>query len=291
MISVIIPSYNRAERIAASAKSVLNQTYKDIELIIVDDGSTDNTKEAVDALNDERVRYIYQENAGACAARNNGIDHANGDYIAFQDSDDEWLPDKLEIQLNTLLKTGADVCFCQMHRHGYDKKEAEYHPNIRAGFVEYRDFLTASLVSTQTIFARKAVLDNVRFDTEIKIRQDHDWIIRAAQNYKIYFIDKPLVEVYLQNDSIGAVKNHNKQIDTMTKFYKKYKPLFREYPEFQIYILNKLGESKTMMNQSSFAEYKKAYQVSGNKKYLLKSVMAKTRILHLYFAVKKKLGK
>ena len=86
MISVIIPTYNRAGTLLAAAQSVLQQTYRDIELIIVDDGSTDDTSKVVSALQDGRVRYIpLGKNRGACAARNRGIDEAKGEYIAFQD--------------------------------------------------------------------------------------------------------------------------------------------------------------------------------------------------------------
>ena len=104
LISVVLPTYNRARCLSRSINSVLNQTFSNLELIIVDDGSTDNTRELVESFSDPRIRYIYQENAGACAARNHGINEALGTYIAFQDSDDEWRKDKLEIQLNALIK-------------------------------------------------------------------------------------------------------------------------------------------------------------------------------------------
>ena len=116
MISVVLPSYNRAHILPRAIESILGQTYKDIELIIVDDGSSDNTAEVVGSFSDSRIVYVRQENAGACAARNNGIAHARGDYIAFQDSDDIWHQDKLEKQLATLQNTGADIVFCRMNR-------------------------------------------------------------------------------------------------------------------------------------------------------------------------------
>ena len=94
MVSIIIPTYNRADKLKAAIMSVLNQTYCDLELIIVDDGSTDDTKNVVANIDDNRLRYVYQKNAGACVARNNGIEEAHGDYIAFHDSDDVWHLDK-----------------------------------------------------------------------------------------------------------------------------------------------------------------------------------------------------
>ena len=119
LISVIIPTYNRAHLIKRSAQSVLNQTYKNLELIIVDDGSTDNTKEVIDSLNDERIVYVKQENHGVSSARNTGINVANGKYIAFQDSDDIWHSDKLEKQINTLKQNNADIVFCKIFKQFY----------------------------------------------------------------------------------------------------------------------------------------------------------------------------
>jgi len=97
-VSVIIPTYNRAQYVCEAIDSVLAQTYRDLEIIVVDDGSTDNTREVLGKY-DDQVRYIYRENGGPSAARNTGLGHARGEYIAFLDSDDLFLPGKLEVQL------------------------------------------------------------------------------------------------------------------------------------------------------------------------------------------------
>lgn len=101
LVSVIIPTYNRAMRCKAAVESVLSQTHGNVEIVVVDDGSKDNTREVIKGM-DERVKYIHQANAGVSAARNRGLEAATGDYIAFLDSDDSWRPWKLEAQLSTL---------------------------------------------------------------------------------------------------------------------------------------------------------------------------------------------
>lgn len=111
-VSVIIPTYNRADCLTRSIDSVLSQDYKEYEIIVVDDGSTDNTRKILQPYMDKGlIRYMYQDNAGCAAARNTGINAAKGDWIAFLDSDDRWLPDKLAVQMQYLLETGLDACF------------------------------------------------------------------------------------------------------------------------------------------------------------------------------------
>ncbi len=96
-VSVVIPTYNRAHLVGRAIQSVLNQTYHDFEIIIVDDGSIDNTEDVVKSLNDPSIRYTrHDQNRGGSAARNTGIKMARGEYVAFQDSDDEYLPEKVE---------------------------------------------------------------------------------------------------------------------------------------------------------------------------------------------------
>ena len=94
-VSVVIPTYNSSQFIVETLESVFAQTYKDYEIIVVDDGSTDNTKEVLQPYT-SRIKYIYKENGGPASARNVGIKSAQGEYIAFLDSDDRWLPEKLE---------------------------------------------------------------------------------------------------------------------------------------------------------------------------------------------------
>ena len=117
---MIIPVYNREKTVKKAIDSVLAQTWKDMEIIVIDDGSTDKSAEVIKSIKDARIKYIYQKNAGACAARNHGLDLATGDIIAFHDSDDVWHKDKLEKQLNKLNESGADIVFCKLNEFKED---------------------------------------------------------------------------------------------------------------------------------------------------------------------------
>lgn len=214
MISIIIPSYNRASSIEKSMQSVLCQTYKDIELIIVDDGSTDNTRSVVEAIDDNRVKYIYQSNAGACVARNTGIEAAKGEYIAFQDSDDVWASAKLEKQVEILnSRPEVDIVCCQTK---CSRLDGTY-------FVTMSDcndvILTSERgpfgISTQTLLMRREVTDQIRFDPKVTRFQDLDFMLAAIQCYKTFCVGEVLVERYIGDDSIT---NHAGKILDMSYY-------------------------------------------------------------------------
>ena len=123
LVSAIIPTYNSVNYISEAINSVLNQTYKNCEIIVVDDGSTDNTRKTVENYirkYPHKIKYFYQENKGPSAARNKGIKEARGNYIAFLDSDDLWLPDKLEKQISLFMK---DVSLKLTYCGGYYEDE------------------------------------------------------------------------------------------------------------------------------------------------------------------------
>ncbi len=114
-ISVILPTFNRGNLIEKSIKSVLNQTFNNIEILIIDDGSNDNTKDIIKNIDDKRIKYIkLGKNKGACNARNVGIKKARGEYITFQDSDDILYPFKLEKQLKNLINNNSSLDFCKI---------------------------------------------------------------------------------------------------------------------------------------------------------------------------------
>jgi glycosyltransferase involved in cell wall biosynthesis len=208
-ISVVIPAYNRAETIRLAVGSVLRQTVRDLEVIVVDDASSDGTVAVLEAIDDARLRVIrHGTNAGGAAARNTGIRAATGEWVAFQDSDDEWLPLKLERQLAALARIGGDAVgvYCGMiilgrpERQGLDPGGVSYWPNprIRPKSFEgqlYRTLLVSgSLISTQTFMGRrKALLEIGGFDESLKALQDWDCFLRIAKLGPIAFEPEPLV--------------------------------------------------------------------------------------------------
>lgn len=222
LISVVIPAYNRADIIGKCIDSVLNQTYDNIEVIVVDDCSTDNTVSVVNSIKDHRIIcYQLDSNHGACFARNYGVERANGQYIAFQDSDDIWVPDKLEKQMQYLEKGNYDLVFCGMRRISEKEKEEFYYPPIV--FDESKDALYQILfenrISTQCILMRKAVFEKVKFDVSIKRFQDWDFAINVARYFGIGYINEALVISEIQENSIS--KNANR-FNALSVIYDKH---------------------------------------------------------------------
>ena len=284
MISVIIPSYNRANTIKRSLESVLNQTYKDIEVIIVDDCSTDSTRQIIESYDDERIRYVKNDtNSGACQSRNNGITIANGEYIAFQDSDDFWRPNKLEIQLEFMKKCNADVCFCKFQKHGYPEIEGKIAPEIGGGIIEYNKLVRQSLVGTPTILAKTAVMKDIMFDATLKRLQDYDWAISAGRKYTFCLIDEILVDAYLQKDSLTVSLNY---LTAITSLMEKYERMPNEYSVALPVMINKQANIQTYNGERVYSLYWKAYKLSRNKEYMIKAVLSFLGLLKIAFKIK-----
>lgn len=287
MISVVIPTYNRAHIIERSIESVLSQTYKDFELLIIDDGSVDNTEEVVKRINDNRIRYIKKENGGAASARNFGAKCAKGEYVVFQDSDDVWRRNKLEVQYNDMLSSGADVVFCRFDRHNYSLQSDKMSvlPRIPGGFVSFEQLVKESIVSTQTVFSKRSVLIDTPFDDSLRKLEDYEWAIRAGEKYKFYLTDQVLVDVFLQNDSI----THNgSDLAYIEMIYDRNKEMLERHPIALAYMLNYVGDSYEQKGIRGSSQYYQAFKLTKKIKYLLKAGMAQTRLLKLYKGSQKK---
>lgn len=220
MISVIIPTYNRRELLLRAVQSVLGQTEPDLECIIVDDASTDGTAEAVAALVDPRIRYIRMErNAGACAARNRGLELAQGEYTAFQDSDDVWHTDFLEKQRTFLQASGADIAVCAMNRvtMGGSSRFPQINEPVR---ITLDLLLKENLCSTQCLLGRTEVFRALRFDETMPRLQDWEMMLRAAEQYRVWLQPEALTDVYLQPDSLSS--QPRKLHQALATLYRRY---------------------------------------------------------------------
>ncbi|WP_167604639.1 glycosyltransferase family 2 protein [Maribellus sediminis] len=225
LVSVIIPTYNRANVIAESINSVLNQTYSNLELIIVDDYSTDNTEEIIRNMGDRRlVYYKLDKNRGACFARNYGIEKARGELIAFQDSDDIWLPTKLEKQVSCIneLDGSYGMVYCSFTRN-YGSKSIVPRPQEKntSGNI-HKKLLYGNFIGTPTILCKRDIFNKTgSFDDSLTALQDWDLVLRISKEYKIMHLKESLVNARITSDSI--TKNFNKGILAREYFFSKHK--------------------------------------------------------------------
>ena len=211
-VSVIIPTYNRAGLVAESVQSVLAQKSTDFEIIVVDDGSTDDTKQVIESFAESRIKYVYQNNQGAPAARNAGLAHARGEYIMFLDSDDVLTEDALR-QGTQVLSDNNDVAFSfgqaylmDESRHVFGmRKQAGQTSYIRAGTEEIRQaILNGNHIPTSTIMARRKCLSETGlFENSFRDgSEDFQFWVRLAKSYAVAYIASPLVKYRVHQTSM-----------------------------------------------------------------------------------------
>ena len=196
-VSVIIPTFNRLSLISRAIDSVLKQTFKPFEIIVVDDGSSDNTSAFI-KNNYKSVKLIKQKNLGVSKARNVGIKNSSGDWIALLDSDDEWKKNKLEVQIKSLSEYDYySVCHTNEiwirngTRVNQKKRHQKYGGNI------FDKCLDICRISPSSIIFQKNIINEVGwFDENLSICEDYDLWLRITANFKILFIDKPLIIKY-----------------------------------------------------------------------------------------------
>jgi glycosyltransferase involved in cell wall biosynthesis len=242
-VSVIIPTYNRAQWLRRAVTSVLLQTCRDFEIIVVDDGSTDNTQEMVTSLENAGVRYIsHRTNRGAAASRNTGIREARGEFIGFLDDDDEWLPCKLQMQLDTfgnspaavgVVYAGSSIVSARSGKtiHSFSS-HADGHKDI--------DFLRTVTFNTSVPLIRKRCFHDVGFfDETLPGAQDKDMWIRIARRYEYGFIPEILVKRYIHGKQISS--NLKIKIEAKEKIYRKYFDVLSMHPDIMADYLWRIG--------------------------------------------------
>ncbi|WP_372845871.1 glycosyltransferase [Pontiella sp.] len=201
LVSIVIPAYNVERTIGRAIESVLGQAYEAIEIIVVDDGSTNATSDVCRTYG-EKIRYIRQENQGVSAARNKGIEHAMGEYIGFLDADDWYLPGKVEKLVSLLEKypeagaaTGAFVARCADRDQVQPPPGQVFADGRKDGLIDYFECECRNLwvVHTNTILIRKTVLDTVGgFNARYRFGEDVDLWCRIAGRYSMAYLDEPI---------------------------------------------------------------------------------------------------
>ena len=202
-VSVIIPTYNRADFLRSAILSALNQTFKDIEIIVADDKSTDHTQEVVKSFTDQRIRYITNKNnRGPSATRNSAILASKGEYIAFLDDDDEWVPQKLQKQVELLDISPPKICGVYSDRLIIDRPSNKVvSKGLRSDKLKgnlLSQLAIHNQINTCTVLLRKRCLDEVgMFDETISYMEDRDLWIRLSLNWDFEYINEPLTLTYV----------------------------------------------------------------------------------------------
>lgn len=213
LVSVIVPTYNTSKYIKKCIDSILNQTFENIELIVVDDGSNDNTKDIVNQIDDRRLKYIYKENGGVSSARNLGIDLSTGNYIMFVDSDDYIDKDFIEVVYDYATKTGCDIVRCAYRNVALDGKvinEVKYSLGNIVFNKDSMDLIMKNIFFGYGggIFLKKEIIKDVRFDTSIKFAEDIKFICESFANGNNYGYIDYVGYNYLYNGSSMTKKGN-----------------------------------------------------------------------------------
>lgn len=214
-VSIVIPAYNRRDTIAAAVESALGQTHPDKEVIVVDDGSTDGTVKALESYGD-RIRVVCQANAGPSAARNRGVMESSGEIVAFLDSDDEWMPEKIARQVSVMERGGPSMCCCVCNAvvkgvDGNTTGETFTFAGIRPAFDEgvwtnpQEVLATRFLLFNQVVAVRRDAFDRVGgFNEDLRLLEDYELSLRLSSAGDWGVIREPLVVKYNDTRGIGV---------------------------------------------------------------------------------------
>ena len=276
--SVIIPLFNKEKFIEATLKSVLNQTFIDFEILIINDGSTDNSATIIEGFDDPRIRYFLKENAGVSSARNDGIEKAQSNYISFIDADDYWYPDFLEEMFKIIQNYPQQKVFSAAIEIETSKKviPASY-SIVRTNDCEIVNYFTASsketVICTSCAVFHKSIFEETgNFDITVKSGQDTDLWIRLGMNYPVVFSWKILARYIYDENSLSKNKNYlNKKIN-----FSKFEQQEKTNPRLKKFLdLNRFSlaiKSKLIADDENFNCYYKAIDLKNitfKKRFLL----------------------
>jgi len=252
-VSVVLPVYNRESVVKRAIDSVLNQSYSSLELLVVDDGSTDGTVERVRSVSDERLRLIvHPKNRGANAARNTGIEAATGRYVAFMDSDDRWYRRKLERQVVRMQETAEAVRIVHTAFWNMGGFFRQYRPQQKPVVLEgdlSKVLLRHNCLGFVNVLVTRDLLnDTGPMDEKMPALQDWDFHLRASRHAAYAFIDTPLLEKFPRESSIS--RNYSAYVKAHRRLRSKYKDRFRREPGAMEHFTFRLGSSLCLDDSS-----------------------------------------
>ncbi|WP_063609592.1 glycosyltransferase family 2 protein [Shouchella clausii] len=234
-VSVVIPTYNRANVLNRAVNSVLNQTYDNIELIVVDDASTDDTKSLLESITDKRFKYIkLDKNSKGKLPRNIGIKNSTGKYIAFLDSDDEWLPEKLELQIKKICEIDNEnfICFTDLILNNgkklLAKKQITY--NNSTDIMEYI-LVQNNIVQTSTYLLPTSLAKRIMFNEELSKHQDWDFCLRLREMGALFIHLNEKLTVW-HVDPREDRKSNNKDYKASLNWFEANLSLFTERTKY-----------------------------------------------------------
>ncbi len=230
LVSVVLPTYNREKEIYRSLASVLNQTYQNLEVLVVDDERTeDNTEEAVKSFDDERVEYLVH-GTGVSEARNKGIEKSSGDYIAFIDSDDVWFPENLEEKIMALDIQDGQMAVSKFQKVFLKEKKKKIGKPFFQGMTMKKSVLKGHTVPPSTAVFSREVFDEIGFfDENLDIWEDSDMWVRTIEKFgEPVFVDEVLVKYFMHEESVSSRAAAEELAENLERFIEKHSDILEE---------------------------------------------------------------
>ncbi len=292
LVSVIIPTYNRSRFLKEAIQSVLNQSYNNFEIIVIDDGSDDDTEELVKQFNDSRIKYLKREHTGSPAfIRNQGIKIAKGEYIAFLDSDDLWLLNKLEKQVyelenneKILAVAGKRIVF----PYKSNRMRLKHKKDI---IISFRDLFGNNLIHTSSILIRTSLINKIGYydeDCRLMSGQDYDYWLKIItyQNNSILILKDKLIKYRIHPSSITHIKKKRKNF--IQSEFQKINYIYDKYKVYDLEFTKKITRNLSYR----LYIYKKQFQLA-NKRIKLSAILSddilelndKLLIIYQYFKI------
>lgn len=246
LVSIIIPTFGRSDFLLRAVRSALNQTYENIEIIVVDDNGEGTENQEITEnklkpylLNEIRLKYIpHQLNLNGAAARNTGIKISNGEYICFLDDDDEFEKDKIQKQYDKLIKSKYNACYCGHSRINNNNVVSIYKPKSEGNILFPLLMHKIDACTGSTLMLKRSLLEKVKgFDVTFKRHQDYEFIARVAYNTHIAVVSEPLVKIHMHNGSYSQ-KNYTDIKETRKLYNTKMRQCYNKLDSHQIKSLN-----------------------------------------------------